>query len=158
MKPSKRSSFRRPENILIAENGYLKLTDFGFAKHVAGRTYTLCGTPDYLPVRDPVVFRFLDRCSSFLSQKSSNIRVMANPSIGKAEKLRLDQGTRSIQVDVRRALFRNGCGSTAILRQRSHSTLRVRVRDRSNCRSRNSSKSDRQPTLQLPVDLLKRIE
>ncbi|CAF1469659.1 unnamed protein product [Adineta steineri] len=39
----------KPENILIAENGYLKVTDFGFAKHVAGRTYTLCGTPDYLP-------------------------------------------------------------------------------------------------------------
>ncbi|CAF0998400.1 unnamed protein product [Rotaria sp. Silwood1] len=39
----------KPENILIAENGYLKVTDFGFAKHVNGRTYTLCGTPDYLP-------------------------------------------------------------------------------------------------------------
>lgn len=42
--------FIRPENILIADSGYLKLTDFGFAKHVTGRTYTLCGTPDYLPV------------------------------------------------------------------------------------------------------------
>ena len=41
----------RPENILIADNGYLKVTDFGFAKHVPGRTYTLCGTPDYLPVK-----------------------------------------------------------------------------------------------------------
>lgn len=41
----------RPENILIAENGYLKVADFGFAKHVAGRTYTLCGTPDYLSVK-----------------------------------------------------------------------------------------------------------
>ncbi|CAF0793308.1 unnamed protein product, partial [Didymodactylos carnosus] len=39
----------KPENILISENGYLKVTDFGFAKHVSGRTYTLCGTPDYLP-------------------------------------------------------------------------------------------------------------
>lgn len=38
----------KPENILIAKNGYLKLTDFGFAKIVQGRTYTLCGTPEYL--------------------------------------------------------------------------------------------------------------
>ena len=28
--------------------GYLKITDFGFAKHVTDRTYTLCGTPEYL--------------------------------------------------------------------------------------------------------------
>ena len=38
----------KPENILIGKKGYLKLTDFGFAKIVPGRTYTLCGTPEYL--------------------------------------------------------------------------------------------------------------
>ena len=38
----------KPENILIHKSGYLKLTDFGFAKIVCGRTYTLCGTPEYL--------------------------------------------------------------------------------------------------------------
>lgn len=38
----------KPENLLIAEDGYLKLTDFGFAKVVEQRTYTLCGTPEYL--------------------------------------------------------------------------------------------------------------
>ena len=46
----------RPENILIGENGYLKVADFGFAKHVAGRTYTLCGTPDYLSVKSLIFF------------------------------------------------------------------------------------------------------
>ena len=38
----------KPENVLIDEEGYLKLTDFGFAKIVETRTYTLCGTPEYL--------------------------------------------------------------------------------------------------------------
>lgn len=38
----------KPENILLAKSGYLKLTDFGFAKICKQRTYTLCGTPDYL--------------------------------------------------------------------------------------------------------------
>ena len=38
----------KPENVLIEKSGYLKLTDFGFAKICEGRTYTLCGTPEYL--------------------------------------------------------------------------------------------------------------
>lgn len=40
----------KPENILIEKNGYLKITDFGFAKKIdKDRAYTLCGTPDYHP-------------------------------------------------------------------------------------------------------------
>ena len=38
----------QPENLLIDADGYLKLVDFGFAKVVADKTYTLCGTPEYL--------------------------------------------------------------------------------------------------------------
>lgn len=38
----------KPENILIDRNGYLKITDFGFCKILNGRTWTLCGTPEYL--------------------------------------------------------------------------------------------------------------
>jgi len=36
------------ENLLIDDVGYLKLVDFGFAKVVEERTWTFCGTPDYL--------------------------------------------------------------------------------------------------------------
>lgn len=38
----------KPENIMIDKNGYLKITDFGFCKVLNGRTWTLCGTPEYL--------------------------------------------------------------------------------------------------------------
>ncbi|KAM3962748.1 cAMP-dependent protein kinase catalytic subunit alpha [Aphomia sociella] len=38
----------KPENILIDKTGYLKITDFGFCKILQGRTWTLCGTPEYL--------------------------------------------------------------------------------------------------------------
>ncbi|GAB4820005.1 hypothetical protein N2152v2_007051 [Parachlorella kessleri] len=40
----------KPENLLIETNGYLKITDFGFAKRIpaGGKSYTLCGTPEYL--------------------------------------------------------------------------------------------------------------
>ena len=34
--------------MLLAEDGFLKLTDFSFAKRIETRTYTLCGTPEYL--------------------------------------------------------------------------------------------------------------
>lgn len=39
----------KPENLLIDARGYLKLTDFGFAKSIGTRqTYTFAGTPEYV--------------------------------------------------------------------------------------------------------------
>eukprot|EP01084_Bolivina_argentea_P250830 420440_1 len=40
----------KPENLLLDNKGYLKLCDFKFAKEVSAtdKTFTLCGTADYL--------------------------------------------------------------------------------------------------------------
>jgi serine/threonine protein kinase len=38
----------KPENILINRSGYVVLVDFGFAKVVLDKTFTTCGSPEYM--------------------------------------------------------------------------------------------------------------
>jgi len=38
----------KPENVLLNQDGHIKIADFGFAKLCPNTTWTLCGTPDYL--------------------------------------------------------------------------------------------------------------
>ena len=38
----------KPENVLIDAQGYCKLADMGFAKFVLDKTFTFCGTPEYI--------------------------------------------------------------------------------------------------------------
>jgi protein kinase A len=38
----------KPENIMLDHKGFIKITDFGFCKPIKDRTYTLCGTPEYI--------------------------------------------------------------------------------------------------------------
>ena len=43
-------SFRdlKPENVMLEANGYCVLIDMGFAKVVVEKTYTMCGSPEYM--------------------------------------------------------------------------------------------------------------
>jgi cGMP-dependent protein kinase len=38
----------KPENVMIDEDGYPKLIDFGTSKIIQGRTYSIIGTPTYM--------------------------------------------------------------------------------------------------------------
>jgi cGMP-dependent protein kinase len=38
----------KPENIMVLENGYIKVIDFGTAKAITDRTSTIIGTPHYM--------------------------------------------------------------------------------------------------------------
>eukprot|EP00913_Durusdinium_trenchii_P006713 g6310.t1 len=37
----------KPENVVLDDQGHMRITDLGLAKLVIGKTYTTCGTPEY---------------------------------------------------------------------------------------------------------------
>lgn len=53
----------KPENLLVGEDGYLVIADFGLAKHApSGRAYSLFGTPDYMVTPPPLPPSYLLCC------------------------------------------------------------------------------------------------
>lgn len=38
----------KPENILLSEEGHIKLVDFGLSKRDTKKCNTFCGTPEYI--------------------------------------------------------------------------------------------------------------
>lgn len=38
----------KPENTMLDSDGYCKMIDMGFAKVIKGKSYTFCGTPEYM--------------------------------------------------------------------------------------------------------------
>lgn len=51
---------------LAIDNRYLKLIDFGFSKVITSKTYTLCGTPEYLSP-EVILGRGYDLTSEYIS-------------------------------------------------------------------------------------------
>lgn len=62
--------------MLLDSDGHTRITDFGFAKVIKRRTFTLCGTPDYLA---PEII--LNRVSRALIHNSIEVLVGCYPPI-----------------------------------------------------------------------------
>jgi cGMP-dependent protein kinase len=59
----------KPENLMLATNGYVKLVDFGFAKFIgySAKTWTFCGTPEVMSSK----FIIPSGCTIYFIFKSS---------------------------------------------------------------------------------------
>ena len=69
----------QPENLLLDSSGHVKITDLGFAKVIPNgkRTYTLCGTPDYLApeiILNKVISALLDHDTVIGEERGAFVR------------------------------------------------------------------------------------
>ncbi|QRV83850.1 Serine/threonine-protein kinase [Ceratobasidium sp. AG-Ba] len=127
----------KPENILLGADGHIKLTDFGFAKHVPDITWTLCGTPDYLapeivnqrPYNKSVdwyavgilLYEMLAGCPPFFSEEPNPMRLYERIRAGRIEYPRyfehmaVELMRGLVNVDLSNRLGNMSGGSTDIL-------------------------------------------
>ena len=51
----------KPENLMVDNNGYIRLVDLGFAKKIMSghKTWTFCGTPEYICPGDLICLIYL---------------------------------------------------------------------------------------------------
>lgn len=131
----------KPENLLLSNEGVLKMVDFGMAKICEGRTYTLCGTPEYMAPEiihswghgkgvdvwalGVLIYEMLCGRNPFEDPSNSHSAVYRNISKGHIvfpPWLRDHQGKQLIRLMlVRQPSKRFGCGKNGIKEIRKHS-------------------------------------
>jgi len=127
----------KPENILIDAMGYPKLIDFGFAKKVLDKTYTLCGTPGYLPPEvilnqghngsadhwqlGVLIYEMVSECSPFFYEDIEQIELFRSiaednaPKISKVSSEALDLINKLLEKDPSKRLGSLARGEREIL-------------------------------------------
>merc|ERR1711892_1305664 len=110
----------KPENLMVDNNGYVRLVDLGFAKKVppGHKTWTFCGTPEYIPPEiisntghsvaadywslGILIFELLSKRTPFRAKDDLAIYVPAWPTFASIAGSRASTGTDSAPRHYRR--------------------------------------------------------